>query len=135
MTQFTVARAAQLVATFDLSGIHRAGAPGDFASGDWLAAEAHAAGAAVARMPVTVNRTVSRGSISNAAVSASTACRCSIRRRLRLPALRIIWPPMARARKSAISSCRRTRRRSKACGSSSSGANPPPALVVATRVT
>ena len=58
MTQFTVARAAQLVATFDLSGIHRVGAPGDFASGDWLAAEAHAAGAAVARMPVTVNRTV-----------------------------------------------------------------------------
>jgi hypothetical protein len=58
MTQFTVARAAQLVATFDLSGIHRVGASGDFASGDWLAAEAHAAGAAVARMPVTVNRTV-----------------------------------------------------------------------------
>ena len=43
MTQFTVSRAAQLVATFDLSGIHRVGAPGDFASGDWLAAEAHAA--------------------------------------------------------------------------------------------
>jgi len=58
MMQFTTARAAQLVAVFDLTGIHRVGAPGDFASGDWLAAEAQAAGAAVARMPVTVNRTV-----------------------------------------------------------------------------
>jgi hypothetical protein len=58
MTEFTAARAARLVAAFDISGIHRAGTPGDFASGDWLAAEAAAAGATVSRMPVTVNRTI-----------------------------------------------------------------------------
>ncbi len=58
MMEFTATRAAQLVAAFDTSGIHRAGTPGDFASGEWLAAEATAAGAAVSHMPVTVNRTV-----------------------------------------------------------------------------
>jgi hypothetical protein len=58
MTEFTASRVAQLVAAFDASGIHRVGTTGDFASGDWLAAEAAAAGAAVSRMPVTVNRTI-----------------------------------------------------------------------------
>ena len=58
MMEFTASRAAQLVAAFDASGIHRVGTPGDFASGEWLAAEAAATGAAVSRMPVSVNRTV-----------------------------------------------------------------------------
>ncbi|MEO8441843.1 MAG: hypothetical protein ABI547_05105, partial [Betaproteobacteria bacterium] len=58
MIEFTTSRAAQLVAAFDSSGIHRVGTPGDFASGDWLAAEAGAAGATVSRMPVPVNRTI-----------------------------------------------------------------------------
>ncbi len=58
MTGFTASRAARLVSAFDLSGIHRVGTPGDFASGEWLGGEAAATGAAVSRMPVTVNRTV-----------------------------------------------------------------------------
>ncbi len=58
MTAFTASRAARLVAAFDLSGIHRVAAPGDFASGEWLAGEAVATGAAVSRMPVAVNRTL-----------------------------------------------------------------------------
>ena len=58
MTEFTASRAARLVAAFDLSGLHRVATSGDFASGEWLAAEAGATGAAVSRMPVTVNRTV-----------------------------------------------------------------------------
>jgi hypothetical protein len=58
MTDFTASRAARLVAAFDTSGIHRVGTPGDFASGDWIAAEAGAAGATVSRMPVTINRTI-----------------------------------------------------------------------------
>ena len=58
MMEFTTSRAAQLVAAFDASGIHRVCTPGDFASGDWLAAEAAAAGAEVARMPVTISRTI-----------------------------------------------------------------------------
>ena len=55
---FATSCTAQLVSAFDLSGIHRVGTPGDFASGDWLAAEAGATGAAVTRMPVAVNQTV-----------------------------------------------------------------------------
>ena len=58
MKEYTASRAAQLVAAFDLSGIHRLGTPGDFASGEWLENEAGATGAAVSRMPVGVNRTV-----------------------------------------------------------------------------
>ena len=58
MKEYTASRAAQLVAAFDLSGIHRVGTPGDFASGEWLENEAGATGAAVSRMPVGVNRTV-----------------------------------------------------------------------------
>ena len=58
MTEFTASRVARLVAAFDVSGIHRVGTPGDFASGEWLAGEAGATGAAVSRMPVAVNRTV-----------------------------------------------------------------------------
>jgi hypothetical protein len=58
MTEFTASRAARLVGAFDASGIHRVCTPGDFASGEWLAAEAGATGAAVLRMPVAVNRTI-----------------------------------------------------------------------------
>jgi hypothetical protein len=46
MKEYTSSRAAQLVAAFDLSGIHRVGTPGDFASGEWLENEAGATGAA-----------------------------------------------------------------------------------------
>ena len=58
MEKFSASRAARLVAAFDLSGIHRVGTPGDFTSGEWLAAETAATGAAVSRMPVAVNRTI-----------------------------------------------------------------------------
>ncbi len=58
MTEFTASRAARLVSAFDLTGIHRVGTPGDFASGEWLAAEAVATGATVSRMPLVVNRTL-----------------------------------------------------------------------------
>ncbi|MEO7729262.1 MAG: hypothetical protein ABIS45_18575 [Burkholderiales bacterium] len=58
MKEFTASHAAQLVSAFDVSGIHRVGTPGDFASGEWLEGEAVATGAAVTRMPVAVNRTV-----------------------------------------------------------------------------
>ncbi len=58
MSSFTAADTARLVAAFDSSGIHRIGTPGDFASGEFLAAEAAAAGGTVARMPVAVNRTL-----------------------------------------------------------------------------
>ena len=58
MSEFTASRAARLVSAFDVSGIHRVGTPGDFASGEWLESEARATGVAVSRMPVNVNRTV-----------------------------------------------------------------------------
>ncbi len=58
MTAFNATHVARLVAAFDSSGIHRVGWPGDFTSGEWLAAEARAAGAEVSRMPVAVNRTL-----------------------------------------------------------------------------
>ena len=58
MTSFDAAHAARLVAEFDASGIHRIGMPGDFASGEFLAAAAATAGGQVARMPVAVNRTL-----------------------------------------------------------------------------
>lgn len=58
MSAFTPARAAQIVASFDSSGIHRVGTPGDMASGEFLAAQARACGARVARTPVNVDRTI-----------------------------------------------------------------------------
>lgn len=58
MSSFTAANTARLVAAFDSSGIHRIGMPGDFASGEFLAAEAAAAGGEVARIPIAVNRTL-----------------------------------------------------------------------------
>ena len=58
MTEFSASRAAQLVSAFDMSGVHRVGTAGDFASGEWLAGEARNAGAEISRMPVPVNRTV-----------------------------------------------------------------------------
>jgi hypothetical protein len=58
MMKYTASHAAQLVSAFDVSGIHRVGTAGDFASGEWLAREAGASGAAVSRMPVSVNRTL-----------------------------------------------------------------------------
>lgn len=57
-TCFTAAHAARLVACFDASGVHRASNPGDYASGEWLCAEAAITGAVVARMPVQLDRTV-----------------------------------------------------------------------------
>src|SRR5215212_9079177 len=58
MIEFSASHAARLVAEFDLSGIHRVGTAGDFASGEWLAAAARKAGAAISSMPVAVNRTI-----------------------------------------------------------------------------
>ncbi|MGH8618041.1 MAG: hypothetical protein ACREUW_10150 [Burkholderiales bacterium] len=55
---YTAARAAQLVAVFDGSGVHRASTPGDAASGEWLCAEAARAGAEVSRVAVPLDRTV-----------------------------------------------------------------------------
>ena len=58
MTEFTASWAARLVGAFDMSGVHRVGTAGDFASGEWLADAAGKTGAAISRMPVPVNRTV-----------------------------------------------------------------------------
>lgn len=58
MTKFTASWAARLVSAFDASGVHRMCAPGDMASGEWLCDEAAKAGADVARMRVTTERTV-----------------------------------------------------------------------------
>lgn len=57
MGTVTAARAAQWVAAFDASGVHRASTPGDYASGDWLAGQASLAGAAVVRAAVRLDRT------------------------------------------------------------------------------
>ncbi len=56
--EFTRAWAAQLVAAFDASGIHRVGTPGDLASGAWFEAETAKSGAAVSRVPVPIQRMV-----------------------------------------------------------------------------
>lgn len=56
--RFSASWAARLVSAFDASGVHRASTPGDYASGEWLANEARAAGAAVSTMPVDLPRTV-----------------------------------------------------------------------------
>lgn len=58
MRTYTASRTAKLVVAFDSSGIHRIGTPGDFASGEWLSAEASIAGALVSRMTVAVNHTI-----------------------------------------------------------------------------
>ena len=58
MIEFSPSQVARLVADFDSSGIHRVGTAGDFASGEWLAAAARKAGAAVSSMAVAVNRTI-----------------------------------------------------------------------------
>ncbi len=55
---FDTAWAARLTEAFDGSGIHRVGAPGDFASGAWFEREAAMPGVAVKRMPVPIQRTV-----------------------------------------------------------------------------
>ena len=58
LAKFSTAWAAQHVAAFDGSGVHRMGAPGDYASGAWFEAEAAATGAVVSRIPVPTHRTV-----------------------------------------------------------------------------
>lgn len=49
--------AANHIAAFDRSGLHRIGQPGDVASGEWLAREAAASGLAVSRSEVLFERT------------------------------------------------------------------------------
>ena len=56
--QFTAAWAARLVATFDASGIHRVGMPGDHTSGAWFESEAAAKGIDVSRMASPLQRTI-----------------------------------------------------------------------------
>lgn len=56
--KFSPSWAAQRVSAFDASGVHRASTPGDYASGEWLSAQAREAGAEVSRMPVNLPRTV-----------------------------------------------------------------------------
>lgn len=58
MPDFSDAHVAELVSAFDVSGIHRIGLPGDYASGEWLAAEAAKTGAVVSRMAVPFQRTI-----------------------------------------------------------------------------
>ena len=58
MIAFTTTWAAQLVAAFDASGIHRVGTPGDLASGVWFESEAAKSGVDVARMSVPIQHTV-----------------------------------------------------------------------------
>lgn len=55
---FTASWAAGLVAAFDSSGLHRASTPGDYASGEWLAARAREAGGEVSTMQTELPRTV-----------------------------------------------------------------------------
>jgi hypothetical protein len=50
--------AAQLVAAFDASGVHRVGTPGDLASGDWLARQASELDVEVSRVSVPLNQTI-----------------------------------------------------------------------------
>jgi len=58
MDDFSAARVAARVATFDASGIHRVGTPGDSASGAWFEREAAAPGVSVSRMAVPIQRTI-----------------------------------------------------------------------------
>jgi hypothetical protein len=58
MTEFTATWAAQRVAEFDASGIHRVGTPGDLASGAWFESEAAIGGVVVSRMSVPIQRTL-----------------------------------------------------------------------------
>ncbi len=58
MSDFTTSWAAQLISTFDLSGLHRVGTPGDFVSGEWLASRASLNGIEVVRVPVPIERTI-----------------------------------------------------------------------------
>lgn len=56
-TSLTAARAAELVAAFDISGIHRVGKPGDFASGAWFERETAKSALAVSRTAVPLQQT------------------------------------------------------------------------------
>jgi len=55
---FSASWAARLVSAFDATGVHRASTRGDYASGEWLTAQAREAGARVSTMPVKLPRTV-----------------------------------------------------------------------------
>jgi len=57
LRSLTTTWAAQLIAAFDASGMHRVGTPGDLASGAWLAEEAAQSGVAIARLPVPIQST------------------------------------------------------------------------------
>lgn len=58
MQAFDAAWAARLTETFDASGIHRVGTPGDLASGAWFEREAAHPGVTVSRVAVPIARTV-----------------------------------------------------------------------------
>jgi hypothetical protein len=58
MFRLTTSWAAQRVAAFDASGLHRVGAPGDLASGEWLLSEIAMSGAEISCMPVPIARTI-----------------------------------------------------------------------------
>ncbi|HYC46825.1 MAG TPA: hypothetical protein VED01_15225 [Burkholderiales bacterium] len=55
---FSASWAARLVCAFDATGLHRASTRGDYASGEWLTAQAREAGATVSTMPVALPRTI-----------------------------------------------------------------------------
>lgn len=57
LRSLTTTWAADLVAAFDASGVHRVGTPGDLASGAWFAAEAMQSGVAITRLPVPIQCT------------------------------------------------------------------------------
>ena len=57
LSNLTTTWAADLIAAFDASGVHRVGTPGDLASGTWFAAEAAQSGVAVVRLPVPIQYT------------------------------------------------------------------------------
>lgn len=58
MDNFTTAWAAQLVAEFDGSGVHRVGTPGDLESGAWFQSKTEKSGATVSRVAVPIKHTV-----------------------------------------------------------------------------
>jgi hypothetical protein len=57
LSNLTTTWAADLIAAFDASGVHRVGTPGDLASGAWFAAEAVQSGVAITRLPVPIECT------------------------------------------------------------------------------
>ena len=58
MSEFDASWVARLVREFDLSGVHRASTPGDYASGEWLCSQAREGGVEISKMHVDLPRTV-----------------------------------------------------------------------------